>query len=114
MSVSFENILREEIRTAVREYFGTLSDLKTGPVLQLHAAATKSGLSRAVRKTKRSQLADMKKNVEYFFAAPKGVSVPVWTDRWATSIHQMQKKTGFRWSAHRDRDHGGAVIVRTA
>jgi hypothetical protein len=112
-----ENVMREELRPILREYvkeyFGSLLELNRGPVVQVHAAVTRNGLTKAVRKTKRSQLADMERGKEYFFKAPKGVDVARWTDRWSSSIDSMQKKTGYKWSTHRDREQGGAVIVRT-
>jgi len=113
MKALIENIIREEIRSEVRSYFAALLELEKGPVFQVHAAMTRNGLTKAVRKTKRSQLADMEVGKEYFFKAPKGVDVARWTDRWSASIDSMQKKTGYKWSTHRDREQGGAVIVRT-
>ena len=112
-SAFVERIFREEVRSFVKDYFGSLLELEKGPVVQVHAAVTRNGLSKAVRRTKRSQLADMKVGEEYFFKSPKGVDVARWTDRWASAIDSMQKKTNFRWSTHRDREQGGAVIVRT-
>lgn len=113
MNTAIERILREEARNVLKEYFGSLLELEKGPVVQVHAAVTRNGLSKAVRRTKRSQLADMERGKEYFFAAPKGVDVGRWTDRWSSAIDSMQKKTGFKWKTHRDRENGGAVIVRT-
>lgn len=113
MKALIENIIREEVRSEVRKYFAPLFELEKGPVFQVHASMTRTGLSRAVRKTKRSQLADMEVGKEYFFKAPKGVDVRTWTNRWAKSAYSMQVKTGYRWSTHRDRENGGAVLVRT-
>jgi hypothetical protein len=109
----FDVIVERVLERKIEEYFTSLLELEKGPVFQVHAAMTKDGLTRAARKTKRSQLADMKVGEEYFFKAPKGVNVARWTDRWSSAIDSMQKKTGYRWSTHRDRDQGGAVIVRT-
>jgi hypothetical protein len=109
----FDIVLERVLERKVDEYFASLAELSRGPVFQVHAAMTKSGLTRAARKTKRSQLADMKVGQEYFFKAPKGVNVARWTDRWSSAIDSMQKKTGYRWSTHRDRENGGAVITRT-
>ena len=61
MKAMIENIFREEIRRKVDEYFGSLIELNRGPVFQVHAAMTRNGLTKAVRNTKRSQLADMKR-----------------------------------------------------
>lgn len=113
MKSFIENVIREEVRSVVKEYFGSYLELDKGPILQVHAAVTRNGLTKAVRKTKRSQLADMEVKKEYFFKAPKGVDVGRWTDRWSSAIDSMQKKTGFKWKTHRDRENGGAVIVRT-
>jgi len=44
-----ENIIREEVRNVVKEYFGSLLELQKGPVFQVHAAATRNGLTKAVR-----------------------------------------------------------------
>lgn len=123
MKALFENIVREEIdsfrkefrmeiRNSMKEYFASLMELEKGPVFQVHASMTRNGLTKAVRKTKRSQLADMEVGKKYFFAAPKGVDVADYTDRWSYTIHSMQKKTGYKWSTHRDREQGGAVITR--
>ena len=109
----FDLALERVLERKVDEYFGSLLELKRGPVLQVHAAVTRNGLTKAVRKTKRSQLADMEVGEEYFFKTPKGVDVRTWTNRWAKSAYSMQVKTGYRWSTHRDREQGGAVIVRT-
>jgi hypothetical protein len=109
----FDAMFERVIERKIEEYFASLLELEKGPVFQVHAAMTKNGLTRAARKTKRSQLADMKIGQEYFFRAPKGVDVRTWTNRWAKSAFSMQKKTGYRWSTHRDWDHGGAVVVRT-
>lgn len=109
----FDLALERVLERKVEEYFGSLLELNRGPVVQVHAAVTRNGLTRAVRKTKRSQLADMERGKEYFFKAPKGVDVRTWTNRWAKSAYSMSRKTGLRWSAHRDRENGGAVIVRT-
>jgi hypothetical protein len=109
----FDVIVERVLERKIEEYFASLLELNKGPVFQVHAAMTKNGLTRAVRKTKRSQLADMKVGQEYFFRAPKGVDVRTWTNRWAKSAFSMQQKTGYRWSTHRDREQGGAVIVRT-
>lgn len=112
-----ESLMRDELRVVLREYvkeyFGSMTELSRGPILQVHAAMTRTGLTKAVRKTKRSQLADMQVGEEYFFAAPKGVDIRTWTNRWAKSAYSMSVKTGYKWSAHRDREQGGAVIVRT-
>jgi hypothetical protein len=105
--------IRSEVRGAVKSYFASLLELQKGPVFQTHSAMTRNGLTKSVRKTKRSQLADMKRGEEYFFPVPKGVDVGRWTDRWSSAIDSMQKKTGFKWTTHRDRENGGAVIVRT-
>ena len=105
--------IRSEVRGAVKSYFASLLELQKGPVFQTHSAMTRNGLTKSVRKTKRSQLADMEVGKEYFFKTPKGVDVRTWTNRWAKSAYSMQVKTGYRWSAHRDREQGGAVIVRT-
>ncbi len=108
-----EQKIEQRVEQKIEEYFGSLLELNRGPVLQVHAAVTRNGLTKAVRKTKRSQLADMKRGEEYFFPVPKGVDVGRWTDRWSSAIDSMQKKTGFKWTTHRDRENGGAVIVRT-
>lgn len=113
MKALIENIIREEVRSEVRNYFASLLELEKGPVVQVHAAVTRNGLTKAVRRTKVSQLADMERGKEYFFKAPKGVDVARWTDRWSSSIDYMQKKTGFKWSTHRDRENGGTIVVRT-
>lgn len=110
---TIEKRIADRIDQKIDEYFGSLLELNRGPVLQVHASVTRNGLTKPVRKTKRSQLADMKIGVEYQFKAPKGVSVAKFTDRWSASIHQMKRKTGLRWSAHRDHENGGVVIVRT-
>lgn len=110
---TIEKRIADRIDQKIDEYFGSLLELNRGPVVQVHAAVTRNGLTKAVRRTKRSQLADMELRKEYFFKAPKGVDVGRWTDRWSSSIDSMQKKTGFKWSTHRDRENGGAVIVRT-
>lgn len=109
----FDLALERVLERKVDEYFGSLLELNRGPVVQVHAAVTRNGLTRAVRKTKRSQLADMKIGVEYKFKAPKGVSVAKFTDRWSASIHQMKRKTGLNWSARRDHDSRGTIVVRT-
>jgi hypothetical protein len=109
----FREELRSEIRSFVKEYFAPLMELEKGPVFQVHASMTKTGLTRAVRKTKLSQLADMKVGTEYFFKTPKNVAVDVFADRWSSSVWHIQKKTGYKWSVHRDWEQGGAVIVRT-
>jgi hypothetical protein len=124
MKVLFENIVREEIdsfrkefrmeiRNSMKEYFASLMELEKGPVLQVHAAVTRNGLTKAVRKTKRSQLADMKRNESVFFEAPRGVTVERWHSRWNSTRQQMQKITGFKWSLSNDRDQGGLWITRT-
>lgn len=105
--------IRSEVRVAVKSYFASLLELQKGPVFQTHSAMTRNGLTKSVRKTKRSQLADMKVGEKYFFKAPKSVDVRTWTSRWADCTYSMQVKTGYRWSAHRDREQGGTVIVRT-
>jgi hypothetical protein len=105
--------IRSEVRGAVKQYFASFVELQKGPVFQVHAAMTRNGLTKAVRKTKRSQLADMEVGKEYFFKTPKNVDVRTWTNRWAKSAYSMQVKTGYRWSTHRDHEQGGAVIVRT-
>jgi len=89
----FDLALERVLERKVDEYFGSLLELNRGPVLQVHAAVTRNGLTKAVRKTKRSQLADMKRGEEYFFPVPKGVDVGRWTDRWSSAIDSMQKKT---------------------
>lgn len=109
----FDLALERVLERKVDEYFGSLIELNRGPVFQTHSAMTRNGLTKSVRKTKRSQLADMTVGEEIFFKAPKGVDVRTWTNRWAKSAYSMQVKTGYRWSAHRDREQGGAVIVRT-
>ena len=109
----FDLALERVLERKVDEYFGSLIELNRGPVFQVHAAMTRNGLTKAVRKTKRSQLADMKRGEEIFRAAPPGVDVGDFTDRWSYTIHTMQKKTGYKWSTHRDREQGGAVITRT-
>lgn len=109
----FDLALERVLERKVDEYFGSLIELNRGPVFQVHAAMTRNGLTKAVRKTKRSQLADMERGKEIFYPAPKGVDVGRWTDRWSSAIDSMQKKTNYRWSTHRDREQGGAVIVRT-
>lgn len=112
MSSVVEKILREELRRKVDEYFGSFLELEKGPVFQVHAAMTRKGLTKAVRKTKRSQLADMERGVEYKFKTPKGVSVAVWADRWSNAACAMKEKTGFKWSIHRDNESNCATIVR--
>lgn len=110
---TIEKRIADRIDQKIEEYFAPLLELQKGHVLQLHGAMTRNGLTKAVRKTKRSQLADMKRGKEYFFKAPKGVDVRTWTNRWAKSAYSMQVKTGYRWSTHRDHDQGGAVVTRT-
>lgn len=110
---TIEKRIADRIDQKIEEYFASFLELQKGPVFQTHSAMTRNGLTKSVRKTKRSQLADMKVGEEYFFKAPKGVDVARWTDRWSSSIDSMQKKTGYKWSTHRDREQGGAVIVRT-
>lgn len=112
MKSFIENVIREEVRTVVKEYFGSYLELEKGPVLQVHAAVTRNGLTKAVRKTKRSQLADMKRNESVFFKAPRGVTVERWHSRWNGTRQQMQKITGFKWSLSNDRDQGGLWITR--
>ncbi len=111
--IMFERVLERKLERKLDEYFASLEVLETGPVFQVHAAMTRKGLTKAARKTKRSQLADMKVNEEYFFKAPAKVAVDVFSDRWSSSVAHMQKKTGYKWSVHRDWEQGGAVIVRT-
>lgn len=113
MVEEMRSAVREEARTFVREYFAPLIELNRGPVVQVHAAITKNGLSRAVRRTKVSQLADMKVNSPTFFKAPKGVRVKVWEDRWSATRTYVQRKTGFVWSINRDHEEGGVWITRT-
>lgn len=113
MNSAIEKIFREEIRRKVDEYFGALLELEKGPVIQVHAAVTRNGLTKAVRKTKRSQLADMQKNEPVFFKMPHGVSMATWHSRWNSSRQQMQKITGFKWSLSNDREQGGLWITRT-
>ena len=108
-----ENIIREEVRNVVKEYFGSFVELQKGPVFQVHAAATRNGLTKAVRKTKRSQLADMRRNDEVFFKAPRGITIQRWHSRWNGTRQQMQKITGFKWSLRNDQEQGGIWITRT-
>lgn len=117
MKALIEKMIQEEIRTEVRNvvksYFAPFIELEKGPVVQVHAAVTRKGLTKAVRRTKVSQLADMEVGKEYFFKTPKGVDVRTWTNRWSSSADYLQKKTGFKWSTHRDREQGGALVTRT-
>ena len=118
MKALVEDIIREEIRNEVRplvkNYFASLLELEKGvTVVQVHAGVTRKGLTKAVRKTKVSQLADMEVGKKYFFKTPKNVDVERWADRWSSTIAYLQRRTGFKWSTHRDHDQGGAVIVRT-
>jgi hypothetical protein len=112
MKPLIENIIREEVRSVVREYFGSLLELERGPVFQVHSAMTKDGLTKAVRKTKRSRMADMRKGEQIFEKAPPGVSVDRWESRWASTRHKMQSKTGYKWRINRDHERGGVHITR--
>ena len=108
-----EQVVERKVDRKIEEYFASLLELEKGPVVQVHAAVTRNGLTKAVRRTKRSQLADMKRGVEYKFKAPRGVTVARFADRWAKSAHSMKKKTGLVWSVHRNHDEGGVIVVRT-
>jgi hypothetical protein len=108
-----ERTAQEETRAIVREYFAPLIELNRGPIIQVHAAVTKNGLTRAVRKTKVSQLADMEVDSPTFFKAPKRVSVKAWEDRWSSTRTYVQRKTGFVWRINRDHEQGGVWITRT-
>lgn len=112
-SAMIEKIFREEVRNVVNEYFGSLLELEKGPVVQLHAAVTRRGLSKAVRRTKVSQLADMQLNSSVFFKTPKGVSVDTWESRWCGARGYAQRKTGFSWRVNLDREQGGVWVTRT-
>ena len=107
-----ENIIREEVRTIVREYFGSFEELKKGPVFQVHSAMTKDGLTKAVRKTKRSQIADMKLGEQVFIKAPKGISVELWGSRWSSTRTQMQRISSHKWTVNRDHELNGVHVTR--
>jgi hypothetical protein len=113
MNAVIERMLREEVRAAVKEYFGSLLELQKGPIVQVHAAVTRRGLTKAVRRTKVSQLADMQVNEPTFFKAPKGVSVSTWEGRWCGTRGYLQRKTGFVWRINRDHEQGGVWVTRT-
>lgn len=110
---TIEKRIADRIDQKIDEYFGSLLELTRGPVVQVHAAVTRNGLTKAVRKTKRSQLADMRKNEQVFFKAPRGVTISRWESRWCSTRTQMQQKTGFKWRINRDHEQGGVWITRT-
>ena len=112
MKNMIEKIIREEVRSIVREYFGSIEELKKGPVFQVHSAMTKDGLTKAVRKTKRSQIADMKLGERVFIQAPRDVSVELWGSRWASTRTQMQKMSPHKWAVKCDHELGGVHITR--
>jgi hypothetical protein len=109
----FREEVREEVRAVVKEYFGSLLELQKGPIVQVHAAVTRRGLTKAVRQTKVSQLADMQVNELTFIKAPKGVSVSKWEGRWCGTRGYLQRKTGFVWRINRDHQKGGVWVTRT-
>ena len=109
----FERILEQKLERKIDEYFASVTVLSKGPVFQVHASMTKSGLTRAAKLTKRSRLADMSKDEKVFEAAPKGVSVNCWESRWCSTRSQMQRKTGYVWRINRDHEKGGVWITRT-
>ena len=108
-----DSIVERVIERKIEEYFGSLLELRKGPIFQVHASMTKAGLGRAVRKTKRSQLADLRVNEPVFFKAPKGVDVKIWESRWCSARTQMQRKTGYVWRVNRDYEQGGVCVTRT-
>lgn len=105
--------IRSEVRVAVKSYFASLLELQKGPVLQVHAAVTRNGLTKAVRRTKTSQLADMKLNSSVFFKTPKGISVDTWESRWCGARGYAQEKIGFVWRVNLDRERNGVRVTRT-
>ena len=112
MKALVEQVIREEVRSVVREYFGSLLELERGPVFQIHASMTKQGLTKAVRKTKRSQLADMKIGEVMFVKAPKGMDVKLLQSRWSSSCTKMQNITEYKWKVNRDFERGGVHVTR--
>jgi hypothetical protein len=108
----FDVMLERVLERKVDEYFGSLLDLRKGPVFQVHASMTRTGLTRAVRKTKRSQLAGMKKNEEFLSKMPRGVKIETWHSRWNSCRQQMQRITGYKWRLNNDRENGGIRITR--
>lgn len=117
MKALIEKMIQEEIRTEVRNvvksYFAPFIELEKGPVVQVHAAVTRKGLTKAVRRTKVSQLADMKVGSPTFFKTPKGVKIETWEGRWCGTRGYMQRKTGFVWQVNLDREQNGVWVTRT-
>lgn len=110
----FDLALDRVLERKVDEYFGSLIELNRGPVFQVHAAMTRNGLTKAVRRTKRSQFADMERNESVLFKAPKGVTIERLHSRLDSTRSSMQKKTGYRWRVNNARDQNGVRVTRTA
>ena len=114
MSISntlIAEILERTINRKVDEIFGNMSLLGKGPVFQTHAAVTRrGGLTKAVKKTKRSHIADLRVGDAHLFPIPKGVSHTALVSRVNSARTQMQKITGFKYCVNKV--DGGALITR--
>jgi len=108
----FDLALERVMERKVDEYFGTLLELNRGPVVQVHAAVTRNGLTKAVRRTKTSQLCDMKVNDPVFFKTPKKVDIETHESRWCAMRGYAQAKTGFKWRVNLDREQDGIWVTR--
>ena len=109
----FDLALERVLERKVDEYFGSLIELNRGPVVQIHAAVTRNGLTKAVRRTKVSQLADMKVGSPTFFKTAKGIDIETWEKRWCGARGYAQRKTGFVWRVNLDREQNGVWVTRT-
>jgi hypothetical protein len=108
-----EQKIEQRVEQKIEEYFASISVLSKGPVFQVHSAMTQNGLTKSALKTKRSKLANMKKNERIFVPTLRGVTMERWHSRWNATRQSMQRKTGYKWRLNNDREGGGLWITRT-